>query len=233
MHASVPSDHEGEGGSGMKALKSADQTYEVIRQQIFDGTLEPGRRLVEADLALDIKVSRTPVREALQRLGADGLVELLPHRGARVREWTVDDLREIYELRAALEPLAADRAASRITPADCDRLAALCDEMEACLDDSGPASRDRYSGLNTAFHELIWKASGSDRLTGMIQSVVQLPLVVATFHRYSVWHMGRSCQHHREMTEAFRAGDGAWAGAVMRAHVLAASSALLRLPHPG
>ena len=66
----------------------------------------------------------------------------------------------------------------------------------------------------------------------MIQSVVQLPLVTATFHRYSVWHMSRSCQHHREMTEALRVQDGAWASAVMRAHVLAAKSALVRLPRP-
>src|SRR5713226_2530768 len=91
--------------------RATDTAYEAVRQMILSGEAEAGSRLGEAELAETLGLSRTPVREALQRLGADGLVDVLPHRGARVARWTRDDLAEIFELRSLLEPYAAARAA--------------------------------------------------------------------------------------------------------------------------
>lgn len=216
----------------MTVTKAADHAYEFIRLQILDGTLHPGDRLVEADLADDLRSSRTPVREALRRLEAEGLVEVLPHRGARVAAWTEDDLREIYDLRAVLESMAGERAATHINDGDLNLLDELCNEMEACMLDSSPTSRDRYSQLNGQYHDVIRDASGSPRLVSMLRGVVSVPLIVTTFHRYQQLDMARSARHHREIVEALRAGDGIWAGSVLRAHVLAAKSTLLQPASP-
>ena len=211
----------------MTTTKSADHAYDVIRLQILDGRLQGGERIVEADLAHDLHSSRTPVREALRRLEAEGLVEVLPHRGARVTAWAEDDLREIYDLRSVLEAMAGERAATRITPTDLATLDALCDQMEECGTRSSASARDRYSSLNGEYHEIIREASGSPRLVTMLHGVVRVPLIVRTFHLYQPSDMERSSKHHREIAAALRAGDGAWAGSVLRAHVLAAKFALL------
>lgn len=212
----------------MAATKAADQAYELIRVQILGGTLHPGDRLVEADLAEDLRSSRTPVREALRRLEAEGLVEVLPHRGARVTAWTEDDLSEIYDLRAVLEAMAAERAAARIDEADLMLLSDLCDEMDECALSLSTASRDSYSQLNGQYHDVIREASGSPRLVAMLRSVVSVPLIVTTFHRFQQADMTRSARHHREAIDALQARDPVWAGSVLRSHVLAAKSTLLR-----
>ncbi|HEX4830406.1 MAG TPA: GntR family transcriptional regulator [Trebonia sp.] len=209
-------------------MKSADAAYDAIRLQILSGSVTPGTRLIEADLARDLQTSRTPIREALRRLEAEGLLEVSPHRGARVSEWTLEDLREIYDLRSALESMAAERAAIRISEETLAELVALCDEMDGQAPARTSASRDRISALNNRYHDLVREAAASPRLNTMIQSVVQLPLVSATFHRYRAPDMQRSANQHRELIEALRVGDGQWAGAVMRAHVLAAKATLVK-----
>lgn len=217
----------------MTTTKSADHAYEVIRLQILDGTLQAGERVVEADLARDLNTSRTPVREALRRLEAEGLVEVLPHRGARVSSWTKDDLREIYDLRAVLEAMAGERAATRIISTDLCRLDELCDQMDECGTGPSASARDHYSSLNGEYHEIIREASGSPRLVTMLHGVVQVPLIVRTFHLFHTSDMERSSKHHREIVTALRAGDGAWASSVLRAHVLAAKFALLQADADG
>lgn len=207
---------------------SSDQAYDAIRRRILDGTAAAGSRLVEADLARELDSSRTPVREALRRLEAEGLVEVLPHRGARVTEWTLEELRDLYDLRATLEGLAARRAAVRIEPETLSELTAQCAAMEQCLSDPSPAARDRYSALNNDFHDLVRRAAGSNQLLAMLHTVVRVPLVTVTFHRFEDAHIRRSAAHHRELVDALRTGDGEWAAAVMRAHVLAAKATLLK-----
>lgn len=209
-------------------MKSADHAYGAIRLQILNGSVAPGTRLIESDLARDLQTSRTPIREALRRLEAEGLLEVLPHRGARVSEWTAEDLREVYDLRSVLEAMAAERAAARIGEATLAELGALCDEMDEQAAAQTSTSRDRVSELNNRYHDLVRDAAASPRLNSMIQSVVQLPLVAAAFHRYRGPDMQRSANQHRELIEALRVRDGLWAGAVMRAHVLAAKATLIR-----
>lgn len=212
----------------MSATKSSDTAYNLIRLRILDGSMQAGSRLVEKDIAIDLSTSRTPVREALRRLEAEGLVEVLPHRGARVTDWSKEDLRELYDIRAVLEAMAGERAAQRITSDELELLDSLCDQMDECPFDSDGATRDRYTELNGQYHDVIREASGSGHLVSMIHSVVRVPLVVTTFHRYEARDMARSAKHHREIVEAMRAQDGVWAGSVLRAHVLAAKSTLLQ-----
>jgi DNA-binding GntR family transcriptional regulator len=207
--------------------QAADRAYESIRAGILSGTHEQGARLREEELADAIGVSRTPVREALRRLTADGLVVLGANRGAQVVSYTDDDLAEIFDLRALLESHAHALAADLIDAAAIEHLRELAEAMEELGPKRSARSRDRIAELNREFHGTIVRASGSTRLVSLLQQVVQVPLVHRTFHRYTPEALARSFDHHRELIAALEARDGAWAGAVMRSHVHAARAALL------
>lgn len=181
-----------------------------------------GARLGEVELASFLNISRTPIREALRRLGADGLVELESNRGARVASWTAEDIDETFVLRALLESHGASLAAPLIEDAEIDALEELCAEMEALVDQRDGAGLDRLNEANREFHNRIIAASGSARLPGLVSSIVQMPIALRTFRRYSDEAMRRSSNHHRELVAAFRARNSSWAGAVMHAHVMAA-----------
>jgi DNA-binding GntR family transcriptional regulator len=209
-------------------VRAVDRVYTRLRADILDGVHPPGARLGEAELAEQTGSSRTPVREALRRREVEGLVEVLPHRGARVPGWTPEDLEEIYDLRMLLEGAAARRAATRIEPKDTERMAELCDLMDRATAAGDGQDLDRVAELNAEFHGIVRTAAASTRLVSMLNAVVQLPLVMRTFHRYSPDDLARSSAHHRELVTALRAADGTWAESVMRAHVLAAKAVLLR-----
>lgn len=207
--------------------RAVDRVYAHIRDGIIDGTYGPGARLGEVEIADLTEASRTPVREALRQLEMEGLVEVLPHRGARVCAWTAEDLEEIYDLRMTLEAMAAERAASRIVAKDIDRLEELSGLMENAA--SGPRPQlDLVAQLNDEFHAIVRAAAASSRLTTMLGAVIQLPLVLRTFHRYSPADLERSGAHHRDLIAALRAGDAVWADSVMRSHVRAAKYVLLQ-----
>jgi DNA-binding GntR family transcriptional regulator len=207
--------------------RAVQDAVDALRAAILHGELRPGARLGEVELAEQLGVSRTPVREALRRLAAEGLVDISPNRGARVVSWSVSELEDIYELRALLESHAATRAASRIDEAELPVLEKLCRDMEQCADPGRGRDLDRLAALNTEFHRRILDASGSVRLVALVSSVVQIPLVLRTFHDYSAEALQRSLGHHREIVAALRAGDPQWAGSVMRSHVLAARAVLV------
>jgi len=210
--------------------QAGDLAYSTLRSGILGGRYGPGDRLGEIEVAAEIGLSRTPVREALRRLGSQGLVDLLPNRGARVRTWTVDDLEQTYELRAVLEGLGARRAAPRITPEDVAELDRLADDMIGCDPSLGhrpTGDFDDLAALNARFHAVIVAASGSGQLAVTLTGLVQLPLVMRTYRRYTPQALARSHAHHRELVDALRAGDGGWAESVMRSHVLAARCVLL------
>jgi DNA-binding GntR family transcriptional regulator len=206
---------------------ATEQTVVQLRQFILEGDLEPGARLQEVELAAQLGVSRTPVREALRELSSQGLVEISPHRGARVTRWSAKDLKEIYELRSMLESHAAERAATRMTSPGVEDLVGLCDEMEACARRGHKHDLVQLSDLNSEFHSRILGAADSPRLVTMLASVVQVPLVIRTFTRYSPEALARSMSHHRELAAAIRARAPEWAGTVMRSHILAARTVLL------
>ncbi len=204
--------------------RAADTAYEAVRRMILSGEAAPGTRLGETELAETLGLSRTPVREAIQRLGADGLVEVLPHRGARVVLWSARDLEEIFELRTLLEPYAVARAARIGLEAPVlAELRDLCSAMEGAAAEGEVALLAR---LNSHFHEALIDASGNSRLPGMLTSVMHAPLILGTFHRYDAETMARSMGHHREVVDAITARDPEWAASVMRSHLRAAAANL-------
>ncbi|GAA2727405.1 GntR family transcriptional regulator [Actinocorallia aurantiaca] len=204
--------------------RAADTAYEAVRRMILSGEAAPGTRLGEAELAETLGLSRTPVREAIQRLGADGLVEVLPHRGARVVLWSARDLEEIFELRTLLEPYAVARAARiGLEEPVLAELRDLCSAMEGAAVEGEVALLAR---LNSHFHEALIDASGNSRLPGMLTSVMHAPLILGTFHRYDAETMARSMGHHRELVDAITARDPEWAASVMRSHLRAAAANL-------
>jgi DNA-binding GntR family transcriptional regulator len=203
------------------------EAYEKLRMGIISGSLAGGERLGEVDLAENLGISRTPIREALRRLASEGLVEIIPNRGARVATWANEDLDEIYRLRAHLEGYAAASAAARIDESTVKELTDLCEAMEACEGRRTTKDLDRITTLNARFHAKILDAASSPRLANLLSSVVEVPLVFRAFRRYSPEALSRSMGHHRDLVAALSAQDGAWASAVMQSHILAARSALL------
>ncbi|MBU2663935.1 GntR family transcriptional regulator [Actinoplanes bogorensis] len=207
-------------------VRAKEGAYESIKSRILDGSYEPGAKLSEEELAAAIGVSRTPVREALRRLHAEGLVDWAANRGATMPAWSEQDLEEIFELRALLEGYGAELAAARISPDEITRLRELTTAMEESAASQAPDRADKIAVHNAEFHAIILSAGRNRRLSALLGAVVQTPLVNRTFRRYDDAAMARSMAHHRELIDAFEAGDRAWAGSVMRAHILAARSTL-------
>lgn len=206
---------------------AAEQAYELIRDQILDGTLAQGFHLKEEVLAKAANASRTPVREAMRRLHAEGLVEFVPNRGAFVADWYGSDIDVIFRLRAALEPLAAELAAQRITKEQLEELHVLQNTMEAAIEGRAPGFLELVARANNQFHTLIREAAHSNHLIKVMALIVERPVVLGTFMRYDDEELGRSMAHHREILSALRARDGAWVASTMRTHILAAHHAFV------
>ncbi|MEQ3552313.1 GntR family transcriptional regulator [Pseudonocardia nematodicida] len=196
----------------------ADRLHAALRTEILDGSRPAGARLREEEIAEAHGTSRTPVREAIRRLVADGLAVLTPHRGAEVVSWTEEDLDELFDLRVLLEGHAAARAAAS-GRADTDRLTALCDAMEARRH---PPDHAEITRLNLEFHREVHRAGGQRVLPDLVGRVVEVPLVHRTIRRYRPERLDASFAQHRDLIAAIEAGDADWARAVMTAHLRAA-----------
>ncbi|MFF5078337.1 GntR family transcriptional regulator [Actinoplanes sp. NPDC000266] len=201
---------------------AAEQAAQTLREEILAGAIPSGARLGEVELAGRLSVSRTPIREALTRLAAEGLVEIQPNRGARVVSRSDEELREIFELRLRLEPYAVQQAVPALSPEQLDDLGALATEMIEAGD------RDALVELNRRFHSIFIEAAGSRPLADALRGVTHAPVVHQNFHNYTPEALQRSLNHHVEMVAAARAGDGEWAEAVMRAHLYNARATMIR-----
>lgn len=211
-------------GSATSTIRVRDQ----LQNAILEGSLEPGERLRAEALAQRFGTSRTPVREALLVLEAEGLVTLEPHKGAVVRAFDGADLLDLYEIRALVEPFAAARAAERITAPAKVRLVEMCDEA-AALDPLAPASVDEHIALNEAFHRTILEAAASPRLTTAMRAVAGIPRIVRQVFWRDEAQRAQSLACHRELAAALRAGRPQMAEAVMRMHILGARDFLLEV----
>lgn len=137
----------------------------ILRQAILKGDIEAGEKLVQADLASQLGVSRMPVREALKTLEVEGLVTVQPHRGAIVNDITLDDIAEIYEIRAFLEPLALKKSIPDLTSEDVEELQELHGKMKNTTDP------EIYIEYNRRFHNLTLSRCYSKRLHNLMTSV--------------------------------------------------------------
>lgn len=209
--------------------RASDIAYETIRQHILSGALQPGTQLKETDLALLCGVSRTPVRDALNRLEAEMLVRRNETQRTFVPEWPREEIEEVFTLRVMIESYAASRAASHATA---EQIAAMhdCNErMEQAI--SEPGNIEGFLIGNREFHALVMEASLSLRLTKMSGMIVEPIIVHGTAKRYSGLDLAQSLSDHRDLVKAFRDRDSVWASAIMQAHIRRAAHHFTRINH--
>jgi DNA-binding GntR family transcriptional regulator len=197
---------------------------ELLREAIIDGRLQPGQRLKEEEVARELGISRTPVREALLVLQTEGLVDATPYRGATVRAHTAEDLDDLYQLRALLEGHATRRAAMRITDDEVARLRESCQRFDALSE--GDDLRELVKE-NMFFHNAILDAAGSVRLATMVRKVIELPLVYTSYIWYSGEQKRISGHYHRQIVTALAARDAERAELIMKEHVYEARDLLV------
>ena len=207
--------------------QAAEQAADVIRESILAGRIPAGARIGEVDLARQLSVSRTPIREALSRLAAEGLVELSPNRGARVTSWSTAELREIFEVRLRLEPYAVRQAVPRLTGAQLDELSGLAGQMCTVGRPGDGQDLAAIVELNRQFHGLFVAEARNPQLASSLTTVTHAAVVRQNFQHYSPGALARSLAHHTEMVEAARAREPEWAEAVMRSHLYNARATML------
>ncbi|MFI5717621.1 GntR family transcriptional regulator [Nocardia sp. NPDC051750] len=207
---------------------SAERVSDVLRELILNDTFAPGARLAEMELADQLGVSRTPIREALRQLAAEGWVELPPNRGARVATWSVAELESVFDVRCTLEPRLTAMATEKAGAADLAELDDLAIRMVAVGSPGPDQDLDALIPLNTAFHQKLVELADAPAFAAALAGAVRTPLVTRNFHAYDDASMRRSLAHHVEIVAAMRAGDPQWATAVMTAHLHNARAVALR-----
>ncbi len=210
-----------------KSRTSADQAYAHLRERLVAGDFTAGTRLTEWQVAGELGTSRTPVREAMRRLVSEGFLQFKPNVGTFVGSWSAKEINQLFELRALLESEIAAAAAQHISAAQIQRLVWLQDQIEAQGPALDSANLARIAVLNRDFHRVIAEASDRTRLVGVLTNAIEAPVVQQTFRRYSVLQLQRSFHHHRELIDAFSAGDSTWAQAAMNCHVRAGRFAMI------
>jgi DNA-binding GntR family transcriptional regulator len=206
--------------------EAIDKAYRTIREGILRGTYPQGSHITAQDLAHASGLSRTPIREAMRRLHAEGLVQIIPNRGAFVTSWSQAEIESMYELRVLLESFAAENAARNVTAEQIEILRTLAKDMRRAVRRS-PAPLDRIAELNDRFHKTILDAAANRRLGDLLGSIVEMPLVLSTFRHYTPEELQRSADQHTELVAAIERRDPAWARAVMAAHILSARRTLI------
>jgi DNA-binding GntR family transcriptional regulator len=211
-----------------RSVTSAERALATLRDLIMGGELAPGARLGEVEIADRLGVSRTPVREALSRLAAEGLVEIAPNRGARVVTWTVAELEGVFDLRAVLEPQLTAHAVPNAAPADVDELDALARRMHEVGTPGPGQDLDALVPLNRAFHDRLVALAAHPTLATALAAAIHPPIVRRNFLTYDEASLRRSLAHHSEIVAALRAGDPEWARAVMTSHIANARAVMVR-----
>jgi DNA-binding GntR family transcriptional regulator len=193
-----------------------EQVKDLILERILKGEYEPGERIVETRVADELGISQAPVREALRDLELLRFVESEPFRGARVREVTIEELTEIYPVRAALEGVAAQEAATRLTDDDLD---ALEDELQAMHDAADRDDLHDQAEHDAAFHRIIVEASGNTILLEVWQSLgVESRTLITALKVGADGH--EIAELHRPVIDALRSRNARRAGAALRNHLL-------------
>lgn len=198
-------------------MSLTEEVAAALRDLIVRGQLEPGQHLVERKLCAELKVSRTPMREALKLLRQDGLVEIFRNRGARVTPYTAEDAVDLFEVISALESQAAARAASRITEAEFTALQAKHDEMAR---HHAQENLDAYFALNSEIHEAIVRIANNPALAtsrSRLMLLAQRGRYMAIFN-HDRWD--QSVAEHEQLMGALANRDARTAGAVWEKHLL-------------
>ena len=200
-----------------------DRVVDQLREMIVHGELAPGTRIIETELSSTLGISRTPLREALKILALDGLIEILPHKGARVTLLTVDESESLFDVIAALEGLAAEQTASGITDDQLDELEAMHDRMAFHFQ---RRERDDYFGLNTEIHARLVALADNDVLK---ETHTRLMLRASRGRYVAIFEPARweqAMAEHDMLMEALRKRDASAAGRIWRKHLLRTGEAV-------
>lgn len=190
--------------------------FEYLRNSILKGELEPGERLMELQLAEQLGVSRTPIREAIRKLELEGLVEMIPRKGAYVADLSIKDVLDVLEVRMFLEGLAAYLAAERMTDDDIDELKNILKKFEDSIDNK---DRESMILLDNQFHDKIIEGSRNNKLIQIVQSLHE------QFQRFRVIYFNEYNEHedllkyHQAIVEAILQRDRKKAQEYAQTHV--------------
>ncbi len=173
-------------------LPLRDVVFNTLRKAILTGELKPGERLMEIHLANKLGVSRTPIREAIRKLELEGLVTMIPRRGAEVAQITEKSLKDVLEVRRALDALCAELACTRITDAEMDHLKEACAEFEKATQQKDVAV---IAKADVALHDIIVAATGNQRLVQLVNNLAE------QMYRYRFEYIKDKSQHEKLIEE--------------------------------
>ena len=197
-------------------LPLRDVVFNTLRQAILRGELKPGERLMEIQLANKLGVSRTPIREAIRKLELEGLVLMIPRKGAEVAEITEKNLRDVLEVRGALEELAVQLACDRIDKDGIRNLKKAAKEFEATLDSDDIT---QIAGADVAFHDIIYLATDNRRLIQLLNNLRE------QMYRYRVEYLKQKECHpkllaeHQDIIRAIENGERDKAAKITSQHI--------------
>jgi DNA-binding GntR family transcriptional regulator len=193
-----------------------EEVVAYIREQLIDGHIPPGARVPEQALCKALDISRTPLREALKVLATEGHVVLLPNRGARAAKLTISDVRDLFEVSAALESAAGELACQRITDAEIALVAAQHASMAAHF-----KARDipAYYACNRAIHEAIVHACGNAIMMGIYEGVSARIRRARYITPMTEAHWGIAIQEHEAMLNALQRRDGPMLAMILKTHL--------------
>ena len=200
--------------------------FEVLREAIISGQLAPGERLMEIQLAEELGVSRTPVREAIRKLELEELVLMVPRKGAYVASLSMKDVVEVFEIRGALEGLAAALAAERITEEELERLQR---QLVKSAEMIGNADLQGMVEADTGFHQILYQASRNERLAQIINNLREQ---IQRFRQTSLSYPGRmkiALEEHREIVDAVSARDPEMARKLAQDHIENAENSMMQV----
>ncbi len=200
--------------------------FESLREAIITGRLSPGERLMEIQMAEEMGVSRTPVREAIRKLELEGLVVMLPRKGAYVAGLSLKDITDVFEIRGALEGLAAELAAERITD---EELEGLERYLVKISEESETGDLSKVVETDTDFHSLIYGASRNQRLSQIINNLREQ---IQRFRKASLSYPGRvkvAVEEHRKIVEAISSRDGELARKLAYEHIENAENSMMSM----
>lgn len=193
-----------------------EHVYNGVKGAIIGGDFQPGKRLIEEKLAADMATSRTPVREAIQKLEKEGLIFRLPRGGFAVKSVTEDEVEEILGLRSVLEGYAAFLATSRITDAELKQLDEIIMREDACLNN---LDVDEFIRLDGEFHDVLYRAAKNARLYGLLNDLrdYMYRYRVIILHYQRKLHL--AVQDHKEMLASIKAKSPRQVERLVRKHV--------------
>jgi DNA-binding GntR family transcriptional regulator len=207
-------------------LVSAQQAaHERLREMIFSGELQAGQALRQEEIARQLGVSRLPIREALNRLATEGLVELKPRRGFYVASLDVDEIEDIFDMRALLEARAGYLATENRTAEDADAIDALVASIEGTV--AAPIDFDHYAQLNLRFHERFYQSCGRKHLRRQISLLRNAVAPLIRILASEDGELSRAQDEHRQLSTSFRSGDADRVATLCKEHCAYTARALI------